>query len=219
MVSERFDTAALATSFGRIRDVCARVQSGNHLAFNLKLLCDSLLQEGAVSGVFLWNAGHGEALHYAYTFGEHFHNWQNNHSIHTDARGFINTDLRARIFGNESYFVVDVFEEIRDTAAHTLEAFINAWNEMKRSHVNGAEIGCLLVFPCHRDEQKRGALIIPIEVGPSLPSPSEGVTPGATHPPKMDILRALPATIQTLNTYASIAHNIIGGATGEKQAR
>jgi hypothetical protein len=179
----------------------------------MKLLCDNLLEEGAVSGVFLWNTKHGEEFHHTYTFGEHFHNWKHNHSIHTDARGFINANLRARIFGNESYFVVDVFEEIRDAAAHTLEAFINAWNEMKRSHVSGAEIGCLLVFPCHRDEQKRGALIIPIEVGPSLPSPWEGVTSGAAHPPKMDIVGAIPATIQTLNTYASIAHSVIDGAS------
>ena len=83
---------------------------------------------------------------------------------------------------------------------------------MKRHNRRGAEIGCLLVFPFNRDEHKRGAMIIPIEVGPSSPSPTEGVAPGATHPPKIDILRAIPAKIQTLNTYASIAQNVIVGS-------
>jgi hypothetical protein len=54
-------------------------------------------------------------------------------------------------------------------------------------------------------------------VGPSLPSPSEGVTAVATHPPKMDITRAIPATIQTLTTYASIAYSVIG-SLGSTQA-
>ncbi len=83
---------------------------------------------------------------------------------------------------------------------------------MKRRNMSGAEIGCLLVLPFNRDEHKRGALIIPIEVGPSSPSPTDGGAPGATHPPKMDILRAIPTKIQTVNTYASIAQNVIVGA-------
>ena len=78
--------------------------------------------------------------------------------------------------------------------------------------MSGAEIGCLLVLPFNRDEQQRGALIIPIEVGPRSPSPTEGVAPGMTHPPKMDIVRAIPTTIQTLNAYASIAQNVLVGS-------
>jgi transcriptional regulator with XRE-family HTH domain len=219
VVSERLETSALEASFGRIRDLGLHMQYGESLASNMQRIGDKLREEGAASGIFLWNTKPGEDFHYTYTFGEHFTPWQTNHSIHTNARGFINADLRARIFGNESYFTVDVFEEIRHGAAHTMEAFISAWNERQRSRMSGAEVGCLLVFPLQRDEQKRGALIIPIEVGPSFPSPPEGASPGATHPAKMDIVSAIPSTIQTLNTYASIAYSVIAGSRQGKQER
>lgn len=209
IISERVDTSTREESFRRIRHLCSHMTYDHPVAFNLKLMCEKLLEEGAASGVFLWNAKHGGSLHSTYTFGEHFHHWKPNHSIHTEERGFISADLQARIFGNESYFIVDVFEEMRAAASFTLEAHINTWNEMKRHNMSGAEIGCLLVFPFNRDEDKRGGLIIPIEVGPSSPSPTEGGAPGATHPPKIDIVRAIPATIQTLNTYASIAQNVL----------
>jgi transcriptional regulator with XRE-family HTH domain len=212
LVSAHVDAVTLDASFRRLRDVGAHLTSDpQSLPFHLKLLCDQLREEGAASGLFLWNTTHGAPLQYAYTFGDHFHAWKSNHSTHTEERGFVEADLWARIRGNESYFVVDVFEEMHAVAACTLEAYINAWNELQRRTLSGTEIGCLLVLPFNRDEQQRGALIIPIEVGPRSPSPTEGVAPGATHPPKMDIVRAIPTTIQTLNAYASIAQNVIVG--------
>ena len=213
LVSAHVDDMTLAASFRRLRDVGTHLTyDPQSLPFNLKLICDKLREEGAASGIFLWNTEHGAPLQCAYTFGDDFHAWQSNHSIHTEEHGFVDADLCARICGNESYFVVDVFEEMHAAASCTLEAYINAWNELQRRTMSGTEIGCLLVLPFNRDEHQRGALIIPIEVGPRSPSPTEGVTPGATHPPKMDIVRATPTTIQTLNAYASIAHNVLVGA-------
>ena len=213
LVSAHVDDVTLEASFRRLRDVGAHLTyDPQSLPFHLKLLCDKLREEGAASGIFLWNTTHGAPLQYAYTFGDHFHAWKSNHNIHIEERGFVDADLGARICGNESYFVVDVFEEMHTAASCTLEAYINAWNELQRRTMSGTEIGCLLVLPFNRDEQQRGALIIPIEVGPRSPSPTEGVAPGATHPPKIDILRAIPTTIQTLNAYASIAQNVIVGS-------
>jgi len=213
LVSAHLDASRLEASFRRLRDLGSHLTDDpQSLTFTLKLMCDKLGEEGAASGVFLWNTTHGAPLQSAYTFGDHFHAWKANHSIHTEERGFVTADLGARICGNESYFIVDVFEEMHAAASCTLEAYLNAWNEMQRRNMSGTEIGCLLVLPFNRDDHQRGALIIPIEVGPRSPSPTEGVTPGATHPPKMDILRATPTTIQTLNAYASIAHNVLVGA-------
>jgi hypothetical protein len=97
-----------------------------------------------------------------------------------DDRECVSKDLHDRIFENESYFVVDVFGEIRDSAPYTMEAYINSWTARARNNLSKAEIGCLLVFPFNLDEQKRGAMIIPIEVGPRSPSPTEEVTPGSS---------------------------------------